>query len=106
MPPITTERLLTEDLFTLLGMEHLSDSEKADILAKVDQTINLRVYRAITDELSDENLEKLDRMEAAQIVPFLESLGYNMRQLIAQEALTYRIELSSLYTLATEPTPA
>lgn len=106
MPPITTERLLTEDLFTLLGMEHLPDSEKADILAKVDQTINLRVYRAITEELEASDLEKLDRMDAAEIVPFLESLGYNVRQMIAQEALAYRIELSSLYTLATQPSAA
>ena len=95
--PITLERFITEDFFTLLGLEDMSEEGKAEILEALNKTVQARVYAQMYEQLTDEQQEHLDDLAPGQMVAYLQSIGFDVAKIIAEESVNYRMEVAKLY---------
>lgn len=103
LQPITFERFLTEDFFSLLGLEDLSEEAKADIIDSLNKTVQARVYATMYERLSVAQREKLDSLPAGEIIPYLQELGFDIPEMVYQESLRYRLEVAKMYETVTAP---
>jgi VIT1/CCC1 family predicted Fe2+/Mn2+ transporter len=102
MSPITLDRFLTEDFFTLLGMEELPEEKKQLYLDMMSRTVLARVFQAISAELSAEERAELDQISSEEMVDYLQQKGFDVATLILNEAMRYRAEVTVAFSHATE----
>lgn len=106
----TLERLLTEDIFSLVGMGSLSDDEKNTILDDMQHTVMARVYATILAGMSEADRTTFDTLSGDQLEQYLDEHGINLTAQIAEETVRYRLELATAFqeVVAAEsaPTPA
>lgn len=93
MSEITLDEILTEDLFTLLGMEGLADEEKKEMLEKISTTIHARVYSAIYEKLSEHERDMLNELPSEKLLAYMQEQGFNVPEMILEETILYRMEL-------------
>lgn len=105
---ITIERLLTEDIFSLVGLEGLSDDEKNQLLDDMQRTVVARVYSLVLAGLSDQDRAAFEALPPEQIEDYLSERGISLATLIAEESVRYRVELATLLeqVVAAEAHPA
>jgi len=96
---LTPQNLIEKDLFEIVGLKHLSDQQKTDLLAKFLESVNHRVIVRILDEISQAKrrafLELLSKGDESEITRFIEDQGISLETLATQEALALKAELIS-----------
>jgi hypothetical protein len=103
MSDINLRRVAEEDFFVLMGMDTLPDSEKADILRSINDTVQARVYLAVYDQLSVLERQEMDVTAPDQLISFLKNKGFDLPQMIIEESIRYRFELAHLMHAAISP---
>ena len=92
--------LIKQDLFKLLGLEAISDTEKAALYQKVLTTIQNRVMAQLMDRFSDAEAQQFgDLAEAgdqAGLSQFFNDHNIDILDLMLKEALSYKAELVTL----------
>jgi len=103
MLPLSLNRLVTEDIFSLLGLQELPDAEKETLLASMEQTVLARVYGAICDELESNELNELDGLHGEPLMQYFANKGFDIPQMMVDESVRYRMELATTFQLMTTP---
>ena len=92
--------LIKQDLFKLLGLEAISDTEKAALYQKVLTTIQNRVIAQLMDKFSDDDAEEFGKYAEANdqdgLSQFLKERNIDILDLMVKEALVYKAELVTL----------
>lgn len=92
--------LIKQDLFKLLGLEAISDEEKAALYQKVLATIQNRVMAQLMDRFTDAEAQQFgDLAEAGDptgLSRFLHDRNIDILDLMLKEALSYKAELVTL----------
>lgn len=92
--------LIRQDLFKLLGLEAISDEEKAVLYQKVLTTIQNRVIAQLMDRLTDAEAEEFSKFaeagDQAGLTGFLTERKIDILDLMVKEALVYKAELVTL----------
>jgi hypothetical protein len=91
---ITLERLLTEDIFSLVGLEGLEDEKKAALLSDMQRTVLAKVYADILESMDEEEKTVFESLPADQIEGHLERRGIGLAELISEESVRYRVQLA------------
>ena len=103
---ITIDAILNEDLFELLGLEGLSDTEKEGLLTAMNDTIQARLFLSITEELSPADRTIMDGLNGEDLAKFLESKEIDVFGRLIEEAIQYRLELATIFQATTGEAPA
>ena len=94
------EDFFNQDILTLLGLEALSDEEKAEQYQKMLQTVENRVLERVIRSLESEALEHfkqlIDSGSDEELGKFMASQRIDLAKIVAEEALAYKIEISTL----------
>ncbi len=101
--PITIDDILNEDIFNLLGLGSMSDSEKEEYLDAMNDTIQARLLLSIVEDLSPEDREQMDLLEGDELMKFFEARGIDIVARMLEEAIQYRLELAVTFQVATSP---
>ena len=92
--------LIKHDLFKLLGLEAISDEEKAALYHKVLTTIQNRVLAQLMDRFSDSEAEEFGTLAEAGnqegLSQFLKDRTIDILDMMVKEALVYKAELVTL----------
>lgn len=92
--------LIRQDLFKLLGLEAISEEEKAALYQKVLQTIQNRVIAQLIDQLSMSEAEQFGKLAEARdqagLDTFLKDRHIDIVDLMVKEAILYKAELLAL----------
>ena len=92
--------LIKQDLFKLLGLEAISEEEKAALYQKVLATIQNRVIAQLMDRFTDQEAEEFGMFAEANDQPglqaFLTERKIDILDLMVKEALVYKAELVTL----------
>ncbi|MBU6388941.1 spore coat CotO family protein [Patescibacteria group bacterium] len=94
---IDLDQFENEDLFTLLGLEDISNKDKDALVDQLNHTVMARVYYNIRLALDPHKREEFDEMSSDEMVPFLLEEGFNLPQLILEEAIRYRAQIVQLF---------
>lgn len=97
----TLDEIMTEDLFSLLGLQGIPDFEKEEILENMNKTVHARVFNTVMTELSAEERAEFDDLSSEKIIPYLTEKGFDVPRMIVQESIAYRVELVKLFEVAT-----
>jgi hypothetical protein len=105
------QRIATEDIFSLLGLQGLSDDKKEEVLDQMYKTVVARVYTSLRDSLSEADRARFDSQEAEAMPAFLQEVGIDIDAMVAEEAVRYRVELATMVDMliapaATQPSAA
>ena len=103
MKSVTLERAATEDFFSLVGLEEISEEDKDQILESMTKTVYARVYGYIYAQLSPEEQRHLDALDPEHLIEFFIQCGFNVPEMLTEEAINYRVELAKMFELATTP---
>jgi len=103
---ITPQQFATEDFFTLVGLADISDEDKQEILESMSKTVHARVYSNIYAELDEQEQEEMNSTPTTKLIPFLRAKGFDLEEMIVEEALKYRLELATMFDLAVHPNQA
>ncbi len=103
MLPLTLNRLVTEDIFSLLGMQDIPESDKENLIENMEQTVLARTYGAICKELSSEDLNELDKLHGEELMNYLANKGFDVPQMMVDESVRYRMELATTFQLLITP---
>lgn len=92
--------LIKQDLFKLLGLEAISDDEKAALYQKVLTTIQNRVIAQLMDRFTDAEAEEFGNLaetgDQTRLSQFLEDRQIDILDFMVKEALIYKAELVTL----------
>lgn len=100
--PLTLKRVAEEDFFSLIGMDNLPDEEKEQILNDMNETVQAKVYLRIFEQLDEEGRKKMEELTGDDLAHFLVDKGFDLTGILLEEALTYRMEVATLFLTATE----
>lgn len=84
-----------KNLLIELGLTDLSEEKKQDYIEKIKQILEARVYMRISEELSNEDVEKLNQMSDEETITFFESKNIDVPKITIEEAMLVREELKS-----------
>ena len=98
---ITFAQAASEDFFTLIGMQAMGDDEKQKLLEQMNETVIARVYLEVYKQLSDEDQQMIDTIPQEQVSNFLSERGFDLAEMVITDAISYRLELATMYGLAT-----
>jgi hypothetical protein len=92
------QQLISSDIFQEIGLSHLPDGQKEQMLAQLIESVNNRVMIRVLDDLPEADQidlkELLDRgAKDEEIRIYLEGKGVRLAELAAQEALVLKAEL-------------
>lgn len=94
---IDPQKLLDENVFTILGMDALPDEEKKQIEDTMTETIHSRVIARIMDDLGDANLEAFKQVTETGdnnlINQFIKDKGIDVEKITLEEAAIYKADL-------------
>jgi hypothetical protein len=88
-------QVLTTDIFSLLGLESLSDEEKESLLTQMNQVVLARVYLKAGEQLGPDKVQYSESLPNDKYIEFLHQEGIDLANLIITEAFAYRAELAS-----------
>ncbi len=97
------ETLLAGDFFASIGMEAISDEDKAEILGTMTETVSARVFSEIIQSLSEEDRKLFKELEADTLVAFLSERGIDLINLLVEAALQHRMEVVMVYKSTFSP---
>lgn len=100
---ITIDKVLNEEFFSLVGLESITEDEKETILQKMNETVQARVYLGIMEKLDEDERTVMDRKNGDELLNFLVEKGFDLPEMVIEEALKYRLELAHLFQIATSP---
>jgi hypothetical protein len=101
--PLSMGRLATEDIFSLMGLQNMPDTEKDKILAKLEHTVLARVYGDIISQMEPEDAVQMEELEGEQLMQFIAEKGFDLVQLLQAESIRYRMELAVTFQVLTTP---
>lgn len=92
--------VLDKDLLELLGAKNMPDEQKQELYLKMAHTVENRVIARIDDKLDDTSREEfvklIDAGDKAKVEDFLRSKGMDIAKMMVEEALMYKMEITSL----------
>lgn len=96
----TDQDILNKDILELIGAQNLPDDKKKQLYQKMLETIQNRSITRILDQLSDNDAEEfktiLDSGDQPKADQFLKSKGIDIRQIMLQESIIYKTEMTEL----------
>lgn len=96
----TPAEFISVDIFTLLGLQGVSQQKKDDLLEVMLYTVTNRVIARILDQLNESKQKELevllDETGADRLVVFLAQNGIDYAELFSQESLVYKAEVANL----------
>lgn len=96
---LTVKDIIEKDIFELLGASALSGEQKDELSAKMLETVNLRVIDRIDQSFSDEEVAEWSKLieegDQAKIDQFMKSKNINTEELMLEEALKYKAEITT-----------
>ncbi len=97
---VTPEDLIEGDIFELMGLDHLSDDKKAELINQLNRGIQSRVAVRIDDLLAEADksifTDLMAKDQDEETLKFLESKNINLGQLVVEETLLEKIKLIDL----------
>ena len=94
---IDAKTLIEGDLFELLGLNNLSDEQQEEVMRKLIEGLESRVMLRIADLIPETDQEAWEHVLASSddqlIRNYLDDLGINVGQLVAEESLRMKHEL-------------
>lgn len=94
------EQVLEQDLFSVLGLEHLPQDKKDELFAKAYDTIMHRVLLRVADQLEEPQLDELKALieggDQAAVNAFMEHNQIDIDQIAMSESVAYKTEMASL----------
>ncbi|HSI21037.1 MAG TPA: hypothetical protein VLA04_05065 [Verrucomicrobiae bacterium] len=104
--PISANQLATEDIFSILGLQSLTQEEKDIILQKMEQTVLARVYGTILADLHEGEIENFENLHGEDLMRFIAQKGFDIEQMVVEESIRYRMELAMVFQVTTTPNAA
>lgn len=96
-------KLLDENIIALLGLESLSDEEKAEMITKMSELVQKRVLLRVMELLSNEDQNKMAQMEQgdpALLVAFVAEKVPNFDTIVKEEIVKIKEETLKVAELA------
>lgn len=97
--PTTLKEVVEEDIFKLLGADSFSVEEKGKLYEKMLDTIRFRVFDRFDEALSAEEREAFKKVlyegSDDDLKAYYQSKDFNFDQVMVEEALKYKIELTT-----------
>lgn len=93
------DEILDRDIFDLIGLTSLTEAERAELKAIMEETITNRVIARIVDTLPDAELETWNSLATADVGKrgeFLDRHRQTLQRLALEEALIYKYEVAEL----------
>jgi hypothetical protein len=103
---LTVDRILDEDIFSLLGIEGISEERKLQMMRDMSETIEARFYKAVYDALPEAARAQLEHLSPVETALVLEKNGIDADRMLQEEAILYRAEIASLMDLSVNPSSA
>ena len=100
---LTIERILKEDFFSLVGLQDITDEEKMEILESMNKTVQARAYLKVSEQLDPDERIVLDHKTGDELMQYLADKGIDLVNTVMEEAVKYRLELATLFQVATTP---
>lgn len=95
---IKFDDLFNKDILELMGLTNLSEEETEKVKMDMLETIQMRVIARIETQITDEDVPTwkavLESGDQEKIKAFLDKKGININELMAQEALVYKLEIA------------
>ena len=92
--------IFDKDILEVLGAEKLDQQKKEELYLQMAEIVQNRVTVRIMDALSEEDKESfvkiLDEDDNAKVSDFLKNKNINPAQMLAEEAIVYKMELVTL----------
>ena len=96
----TPADFINVDIFTLLGLQGVSQQKKDDLLEVMLYTVTNRVIARILDVLDEPKQKELelllDETGGDRLVSFFADNGIDYSELFSQESLVYKAEMANL----------
>lgn len=90
--------LFNKDIIELMGLTNLTDAEKEKLKMDMLETIQMRVMARIETQITDEDVPTwkavVESGDQEKINEYLVNKGINIEELMAQEALVYKLEMA------------
>lgn len=97
MSLIQPKDLIEHDIFELLGLKNIPETQKEELMSQIIEGVESRVVLRIDDLLDEADRDKfgqiLDQGDDQAITDFLQSKNINVGQLAAEEALLIKSEI-------------
>lgn len=94
------QQVIDQDIFTVMGLEHLPQDKKDELFAKAYDTIMHRVLLRVADQLEEAEIDQLKNLILAQdqaaIDAFFESHQIDINQIVMSESVAYKTEMAAL----------
>lgn len=101
--PTTLKEVVEEDIFKLLGAESFSAEEKEKLYEKMMETIRFRVFERFDEALKEDERETFKKIlyegSDDDLKTFYLSRNFDFDQIMVEEALKYKIELTTYIEL-------
>ncbi|OQA04255.1 MAG: hypothetical protein BWY68_00430 [bacterium ADurb.Bin400] len=98
----TTQAQATDDIFSIIGAQDISDEEKGALLAKMIEVVQARTMIRIVESLDEERQQRLEDVvakdDAEELEEFLNKEVPEFSQIFADEAKKLRSELIVEFT--------
>ena len=93
-------QIIDQDIFTILGLDHLPQEEKDALFAKAYDTVLHRALLRVADQLDDAQMEQLTALlgsdDEEAVDAFFERHGIDIDQIMISETLEYKTEMATL----------
>ena len=100
---LTVDRILGEDIFSLLGIPDISPEQKQLMMRDMSETIEARFYTAVYEALPEAVREQMETLSPVETALLLEKNGIDPDRMLQEQAMLYRAELASLMDVAVNP---
>lgn len=95
---VNFDDLFNKDIIELMGLTNLNDVEKEKLKMDMLETIQMRVIARIETQITDEDVPTwkatVESGDQDKINGYLVNKGINIEELMAQEALVYKLEMA------------
>ena len=100
VPLLDVQRFLSEDFFTLTGLQDLTDKEQEAVVEQIKKAVLARTYLSIVKMIPLELRKDFSRLPDYEMVPFAEEHGINVGEILVEEGIRYRAEVAQLLLAA------
>jgi len=94
------QQVIDQDIFTVMGLEHLSQEKKDELFAKAYDTIMHRIMLRVADQLEEPEIDQLKNLilsdDTEAVDGFFESHSVDINQISMSESLAYKTEMAAL----------